>query len=96
MKSSAAIMITGSILAVLNIISFLLMRSDKQRARKNRRRIPERTLFLSAALFGALGGTLGMFVFRHKTKHWYFRVFFPVLLLLQAGIIGYIRSRGVL
>ncbi len=96
MKSSAAIMITGGILAVLNIISFLLMRSDKQRARKNRRRIPERTLFLSAALFGALGGTLGMFVFRHKTKHWYFRVFFPVLLLLQAGIIGYIRSRGVL
>ena len=96
MKSSAAIMITGGILAVLNIISFLLMRSDKQRARMNRRRIPERTLFLSAALFGALGGTLGMFVFRHKTKHWYFRVFFPVLLLLQAGIIGYIRSRGAL
>ena len=89
-------MITGGILAVLNIISFLLMRSDKQRARMNRRRIPERTLFLSAALFGALGGTLGMFVFRHKTKHWYFRVFFPVLLLLQAGIIGYIWSRGAL
>ena len=89
-------MITGGILAVLNIVSFLLMHSDKQRARKNRRRIPERTLFLSAVLFGALGGTLGMFVFRHKTKHWYFRVFFPVLLLLQAGIIGYIWSRGIL
>ena len=51
--------------------------------------------FLLAALFGAFGGTLGMFAFRHKTKHWYFRIFFPLLMLLQAGVIGYLWSRGV-
>ncbi len=84
------------ILVVMNLISLLLMRHDKQCARKNRRRVPERTLFLAAALFGALGGTLGMFLFRHKTKHWYFRVFFPLLLVLQAGILGYFRSAGIL
>ena len=82
-------------LLILNTVSFFLMGYDKQCARKKRRRIPERTLFLSAALFGAFGGTLGMFAFRHKTKHWYFRIFFPLLMLLQAGIIGYLWSRGV-
>ena len=89
-------MVVMGVLLVLNLISFLLMGHDKQCARKNRRRVPEKTLFLLAVLFGALGGTLGMFVFRHKTKHWYFRVFFPLLLVLQAGILGYLWSRGVI
>ena len=88
--------LTAAALAALNIFSFLLMGHDKRLARKNLRRIPEKTLFLSAALFGAFGATLGMFAFRHKTKHWYFRVFFPLLLFLQAGILGYLWSSGVL
>ena len=88
--------IVPAALLLLNLFSFFLMGHDKQRARKKQRRVPEKTLFLSAALFGALGGTLGMFVFRHKTKHWYFRVFFPLLLVLQAGILGYLWSRGIL
>ena len=53
-------------------------------------------MFLSAALFGAFGGTLGMFVFRHKTKRWYFRVFFPLMMVLQAAVLGYLWSRGIL
>lgn len=89
------IIVLGALLA-LNLISFFLMGHDKQCARKNRRRVPEKTLFLSAILFGALGGTLGMYVFRHKTKHWYFKVFFPLLLFLQAGILGYLWGRGIL
>ena len=83
-------------LLILNLVSFLLMRHDKRCAQKGRRRIPEKTLFLSAALFGAFGGTLAMFLFRHKTKHWYFRVFFPLLLIQQAGILGYLWSKGIL
>ncbi len=94
MKTVTAIVL--GVLLVLNLISFFLMGHDKQCARKNRRRVPEKTLFLSAILFGAMGGTLGMFVFRHKTKHWYFRVFFPLLLILQAGILGYLWNRGIL
>ena len=92
---SITIIVTGALLA-LNLISFFLMGHDKQCARKNRRRVPEKTLFLSAILFGALGGTLGMYVFRHKTKHWYFKVFFLLLLFLQAGILGYLWGRGIL
>ena len=80
-------------LAVMNLISLFLMRHDKRCAKQGKRRVPEKTLFLAAALFGALGGTLGMFVFRHKTKHWYFRVFFPLMLLVQMGIIVYLWIR---
>ena len=72
------------------------MGHDKQCAKKNQRRVPEKSLFLSAALFGALGGTLGMFIFRHKTKHWYFRVFFPLLMVLQVAVLGYLWGRGIL
>ena len=45
--------------------------------------MPEKTLFLATACFGGMGGVLGMQLLRHKTKHWYFKVFFPVLLILQ-------------
>ena len=51
---------------------------------------------IAAALFGAFGGTLGMFAFRHKTKHWYFRLFFPLMLLLQAAILGWLWSREMI
>ena len=85
-----------AVLLLLNLFSFFLMRHDKQCAKKNRRRIPEKTLFVSAALFGAFGGTLGMFLFRHKTRHWYFVVFFPLMMVIQAGIAGYLFGSGIL
>ena len=90
------LLIVGSILLLLNIYSFLLMRHDKQCARKNKRRVPEKTLFLVAGCFAALGGTAGMFVFRHKTQHWYFRLFFPVMLVVQSLIVGYIGYRWLI
>lgn len=73
-------------LAVVNIWAFALMYIDKRRAkRKGARRIRERTLFLSAILGGGLGAFLGMWIFRHKTKHWYFVVGIPVIALLEAA-----------
>jgi len=81
---------------VMSLVSFGLMYHDKQCAKKGKRRVPEKVLFLFAALFGALGGTAGMWLFRHKTKHWYFKVFFPVMLLIQAGIVGYVIYRFAL
>ena len=83
-------------LVCLNALSFFLMGYDKRCARKGKWRIPEKTLFLSAALFGAFGGCLGMYLLRHKTKHWYFKLFFPLMLLIQAGILGYIWAAGLL
>ena len=77
---------------VLNVISFFLMARDKRLARRGHRRIPEKVLFLSALLFGALGGTAAMWIFRHKTKHWYFRLFFPLLVVVQAAVLAYAVS----
>ena len=70
-------------LIVINLIGFVLMGIDKRRARRHQWRIPERTLFLAALLGGSPGGILGMYVFRHKTRHWYFAVGFPVILVIQ-------------
>lgn len=75
-------------LAVLNIISFGLMAYDKHCARQGKWRVPEWRLFLATACFGGLGGVLGMQMLRHKTKHWYFRAFFPALLILQIALLA--------
>lgn len=71
-------------LLAVNLVSFLLMRCDKRRAgRQGARRIPEKTLFLSALLGGSIGAIAGMQVFRHKTKHWYFVWGMPLILIVQ-------------
>ncbi len=80
--------IAGIVLLVLNLVSFSLMAWDKQCARKGRWRVSEKALFISTACFGGLGGVIGMFLCHHKTKHWYFRVFFPVLLAVQIILLG--------
>ena len=81
-------MAAAGILLALNVYSFALMGWDKRCARRGAWRVPERRLFIATACFGALGGVAGMFVFRHKTKHWYFRLFFPALLAVQIALIA--------
>ena len=70
---------------MINLLAFTLFGADKYRARNRRWRIPEKTLLGAAILGGSLGAVLGMCVFRHKTKHWYFRLGLPLLLVLQAA-----------
>ena len=77
-----------AVLFITNLISFVLMALDKSRAQSGKWRIPEKTLFLSAACFGGLGGVLGMQLLRHKTKHWYFQLFFPLFLILQIAVLA--------
>lgn len=74
-------------LAVMTAIGFLSMYIDKKRAREHRWRIPEKTLFLIAVLGGSIGSNLGMRVYRHKTKHWYFVVGMPMILVLQIAAV---------
>lgn len=78
----------------LSLVNFCLMGADKGRARRGAWRVPERAFFLVGALGGALGGILGMWVFRHKTRHWYFKYGLPALLLLQAALVAFLWSRG--
>jgi uncharacterized membrane protein YsdA (DUF1294 family) len=70
----------------MNLLGFALMGIDKQKARKHAWRIPERTLFLASILGGSIGTWAGMYVFRHKTKHWYFAVGMPAILMVQIVI----------
>ena len=75
-------------LLIINAAGFLLMRSDKVRARKNRWRIPEATLMTVAALGGSVGSLLGMYTFRHKTRHLKFTLGIPAILVLQLVFAG--------
>lgn len=82
-------------LVVLNLVSFVLMALDKKRAKKDRWRISEKTLFISVALFGALGAMMGMYMLHHKTRKWYFRVFIPLLFVIQLGITVFLMIHQV-
>lgn len=73
-------------LLLINATGFILMLLDKQRARKKRWRIPERTLMTSALLGGSLGCLIGMYTVRHKTRHPKFTIGIPLILLLQTAI----------
>ena len=75
--------IAGIYYIVINLIGFILMGVDKKRAIRGAWRISEASLFLTALLGGALGCTLGMKYFRHKTKHWYFKYGMPAVCLVQ-------------
>ena len=88
MDKKTVIFIALIVLGTLNLISFCLMAYDKRCARKGAWRVPERRLFLATACFGGLGGVLGMYLLHHKTRHWYFRAFFPALLLVQAALLA--------
>ena len=75
-------------LIIINICGLLSMYIDKRKAIKNKWRIPEKTLFFIAILGGSIGSIAGMHLFRHKTKHWYFKYGMPAILIIQ--VIGVI------
>lgn len=82
-----------SYLALINLAGLLSMYIDKRRAIKNKWRIPEKTLFILAITGGSAGSILGMHLFRHKTKHWYFVYGMPFILVLQIILFLSISGR---
>lgn len=74
-------------LLIVNALGFLLMLVDKRKAQKNLWRIPEATLFLMAAIGGSIGSIAGMYKFRHKTRHWYFVIGMPAILIAQIALV---------
>lgn len=74
----------------INLLAFCLYGVDKRRAIKDRWRIPESTLLGVAFVGGSVGAWAGMQTFRHKTKHWKFKILVPVFFILQAAGFVYL------
>ncbi|MGN0719211.1 MAG: DUF1294 domain-containing protein [Anaerovoracaceae bacterium] len=72
---------------IWNLITFLQMGIDKRKAVKEKQRISEKTILLSAFLMGAVGSGAGMLVFHHKTKKWKFRILVPLALAVNLAVI---------
>lgn len=76
-----------SYVIIMNIIGFALMGIDKHKAKKRAFRIPEATLFTVALIGGSIGSILGMYTFRHKTRHRSFVYGMPAILIIQIILV---------
>jgi uncharacterized membrane protein YsdA (DUF1294 family) len=73
---------------IINVLAFIMMLSDKLKSRQaGTERISEGKLFFLATIFGALGVYIGMIIFRHKTRKWYFLLGIPLLIAQNAALI---------
>ena len=72
---------------IINSVAMLLYYLDKKYAVKKKNRISENTLLLCGALGGSIGSACGMLFFRHKTKHWKFRILVPLFLAVHFAIL---------
>ncbi|WP_288222255.1 DUF1294 domain-containing protein [uncultured Clostridium sp.] len=79
-------------LLIINIISFIIIFIDKQKAIKRQWRIKESTLFLLSIIGGSLGTILGMYIFRHKTKHLKFTLGIPLIIIIQIIIFIFLKD----
>lgn len=77
-------------LIIINVTAFTAYGLDKQKAKKDKWRIPERTLLVLAFAGGSLGALCGMYLFHHKTQKMKFVIGVPVMIALHAGIAYYI------
>lgn len=75
--------ILAAYIILTNIVTFWVFGHDKRQARNKGWRVPEKTLFLLAAAGGSIGAIAGMQIFRHKTRHWKFRLGMPLILGAQ-------------
>ena len=80
-------------LAAINLATFIVYGADKRRARKGKWRVPEKTLFLLPLLGGSAGALLGMRVFHHKTRPWYFVWGIPAILLAQIALAVWLLTK---
>jgi uncharacterized membrane protein YsdA (DUF1294 family) len=85
---TAVVYLAAGFVILVNLITFLCFASDKRRAKRGARRIPESTLLTLAALGGAPGAWLSMLVFRHKTRHARFAFGVPAILFGEAILLA--------
>ncbi|SCY06636.1 Uncharacterized membrane protein YsdA, DUF1294 family [Lachnospiraceae bacterium XPB1003] len=84
------IIIIIAYLVVMNIAGFASMGIDKWKAKRHEYRISEPALFLFAIFGGSIGSIIGMYKFRHKTRHWYFVYGLPAIMAIQIIIAAWL------
>ena len=76
--------------AVMSCVAFFAYAIDKRKARRNRWRLSESLLLLLGFLGGSVGAILGMKLFHHKTRHWYFWAVNLLGLIWQVAVLFYL------
>ena len=71
------------IIAIINIVTFIIYGIDKSKAKKGKWRIPENSLIGLAIIGGSIGAYLGMRVWHHKTMHLKFKYGIPLIIIIQ-------------
>ena len=84
--------IIAAYLILINLIALVLYGIDKYRAMRHKWRIPERTLLLVSFIGGSAGALMGMFLFRHKTRHWKFLICNPLFFALHAAMVYWLAT----
>ena len=85
-----ALKVLGVYLAVINLVTLVVFVTDKAAAANGNdpgKRMPEACLLGLCLAGGSIGGLIGMYAMRHKTKKWYFVYGLPVFLALDAGLV---------
>ena len=70
-------------LVTINIVTFFLFGADKQKAKKGKWRIPEKTLMTASLFGGSIGAMCGMKVFNHKTRNAKFAFGIPAIFSIE-------------
>lgn len=82
-----------ALIALCSLVALVAYGIDKYKAQRSLWRIPESFLLGVGFCGGAVGALLGMRLFRHKTKHWYFWVVNLLGLAWQVAVALYWVSR---
>ena len=75
---------------IMNLTGILIMGIDKSKASRGAWRIPEKVLFGVSFFGGSVGTWAGMYLFRHKTRHWYFVIGMPLILVIHICLVLYL------
>lgn len=70
----------------MSLLTVFFYKIDKEKAKRGQWRTKEKTLLLLPWLMGGIGGFLGVYVVRHKTRHWYFVLNNVFALIVQGSI----------
>lgn len=78
---------------LINLLSFILMYVDKKELYYINGELVKNLFFILCILGGSLGEILGIYTFRHKTKHLKFTLGFPLILIIQLLIFLYLKTK---